>query len=446
MMPRTRTVCFWLIGGLLTLPAAANEGSTEKHPVSVDGPILMTQAQVDADAPDASPSEPDGAGGPRLAPDGTATAMPLPATKDDASPVIEHNPAADVEKVVDAPSLAPRELPAELAPLRDRVRRTLAYHFNQPLSAEGNSVGEVINACRAFGCRTEVLRGGKRINAVTCLCWNYACGGFEPLTMIDGKIVARVGYGRQDQPGQMLAVFALARLPADYPMRVGEEVRRVADFVEQEKLSCRSDTDLSLKLTGLSFYVEAPWTNDIGEQWSIERMVEEEMAKPIVHSIDGGMPRLMALSAALVDRSRRQEPLDGQYARAAKFTQDFQDFAFTVQNSDGGWSPSFLAERGSSRDPAAQLRSCGRILEWLAFSLPEDRLVEPATIKAVEYVTALLGTARYQGAAVRTMNSRELASVMHALHALALYDERVFKPADPTTAEAPAAERAAPTR
>ena len=40
---------------------------------------------------------------------------------------------------------------------------------------------------------------------------------------------------------------------------------------------------------------------------------------------------------------------------------------------------------------------------------------------------------------MRGLNSLELASVMHAVHALSLYDERVFKPADPPKAAAPVA-------
>ncbi len=73
--------------------------------------------------------------------------------------------------------------------------------------------------------------------------------------------------------------MALSRVPPDYPVRVGKTVRKVADLVEAEKLGCRTGGDLSLRLIGLSYYVDEPeWKNDLGETWSIERMIEEEIA------------------------------------------------------------------------------------------------------------------------------------------------------------------------
>ncbi len=87
-----------------------------------------------------------------------------------------------------------------------------------------------------------------------------------------------------------------------------------------------------------------------------------------------------------------------------------------------------------------QLRSSGRILEWLATSLPEKRLEDTRVASAVEYVANLLGSQRYQGG-TSSLSTREIVAVGHALHALALYDERVFKPAD--GAEKPATEKPA---
>jgi len=330
-----------------------------------------------------------------------------------------------------------RELTPALAALRDRIRRTTAAYRAQPLSVESNDVADVLGLCRAFGCRAEVLRGGARVNAVTCLCWNFACGGYEPLVLAEGRIAARIGYGRQLYPGQMLGVFALARVPANYPMRVGEDVRSVADLVEYEKRACRVEHEQSLRLLGLSFYTnDAPWKNSLGDEWSVERMVAIELSRPIVEAPEGGTMRLMALSAAVLDRARRQQPIDGHFARALKFTSDFQQFALELQGSDGSWSSNYFASRGSSRDAMAQLASNGRIMEWLCFSLPDERLGDPRMVRGVEYLLSLLAGQRYQAAALRSLNSRELASVMHALHALVLYDERMFgdSPTAPTAA------------
>ncbi len=330
-----------------------------------------------------------------------------------------------------------RELTSAEVALRDRIRVTLAFHYRQALSASQNTATEVMHGCLAFGCNTEVYRSGssgKKVNGITCLCWNYPCAGYEPLVLSEGRVAARVGYGLQEHPSQLLAVLALSRVKATYPVRVGEDVRTVADLVEHEKLSCRSGRDLSLKLIGLAYYQgdDSTWENGLGEEWSIERLIQEELDQPILGSACGGTYRLTALSYALARREGRGQPIEGQFARARKLVDEYHDYALELQNSDGSWGPRFLAARGASRDPALQLRSTGHVLEWLAMSLPEDRLDDPRLVRSLQYVNRLLGGRRY-GRNVRSLSTQEIGSVMHALHALAVYDERFFKP---RTAEA----------
>jgi hypothetical protein len=355
---------------------------------------------------------------------------------------------AQPPSAVPTPSAVPkkplpkRELSPELAALRDRVRQVLAAHQKLPFNTQQNSPTEIMSVCLAFGCDSEVSLegpGGQRINGVTCLCWNYPCGGFEMLGMAGGRIAARIGYGGQERPGEFLAALALSGVPADYPLRAGKTVRKVADLVASEKLACRAGSDLSLRLVGLSYYAAEPdWKNELGETWSLERMIEEEIAAPVVTAPEGGLNRLLGLSYAVARRVKHGGPIAGQFQRAAKYTADYQAFALQLQNSDGSWGPYFLAARSTSQDPASQLRSTGRVLEWLAMSLSEKQLEDARMVAAVEYLTQLLGGGRYQWNAP-SLSTREIVSLGHALHALATYDERVFKPAD--VEEKPAAEK-----
>jgi hypothetical protein len=329
---------------------------------------------------------------------------------------------------------------------RDRVRSTLSFHRGRPLSTASNSTTEILAACLAFGCETSVFRDdrqGSTINGITQLCWNYPNNGYTPLVLADGHIAGRLGYGQQEHRSQLLATLALSRVKAEYPMRVGEEIRSVADLVEGEKLRCRLDADLSLTLVGLAYYVDggATWTSLDGEQWSVERIIEEELAKPVVTATDGGLNRLMGLSYAVHRRKKEEEPVEGQYLRAEKFVRQFHDYALKLQNSDGSWGPWFLSARGASRDAVENLRGTGHVLEWLAVSLPDEELEDPRVLRAVDYVVGQLSSRRYRSG-VKAYSTREIDSVMHALHALAVYDERVFQPADPPPVEeqAPAEE------
>ena len=192
--------------------------------------------------------------------------------------------------------------------LRDHVREVLAAYQKQPFNTRDNSATEIMDYCLAFGCATEVtLEGpnGKRINGITSLCWNYPCAGFEMLGPSQKHVAARIGYGCQEQPGELLAMLAMSRVQADYPVRVGKTVRTVADLVEAEKLGCRSGSDLSLALIGLACYVDEPeWKNDLGETWSLDRIIEEELAQPAVSVPEGGLNRLLGLSYAVVHKTK----------------------------------------------------------------------------------------------------------------------------------------------
>ena len=367
----------------------------------------------------------------------------LLANADDAAskPKAKATEASAPVKDAAAPAKPKRELsPAQVA-LRDQVRRVLAMQQKQAFNTRDNSATEILGYCQGFGCATEVSDGanGKRINGITCLCWGYPCAGFEMLGYSQGRIAAQIGYGSQQHPGEFLAMLAMSRVQPDYPVRVGTDARTVADIVEAEKLACRSSADMSLALIGLSYYVDEPeWKNDLGEMWSIERILKDEVAQPVVTAPEGGLNRLMGLSYAVARRAKRGQPIDGQFQRAKKYVSDFQEFAMQLQNADGSWGPHFLTAKSTSQDAAAQLRSTGRILEWLAMSLSDQKIEDARIGSAVEYVARLLSSQRYLSNAP-ALATREIVSMGRALHGLNVYDDRVFKPAD-AVEEKPAAE------
>jgi hypothetical protein len=326
------------------------------------------------------------------------------------------------------------ELSPEMAALRDRVRRTLAAGFKQPPGTRENTPTEIIHHCLVFGCDATVRNaadGNRPINAVGCLAWNFSCGGYR-LMLSDGRqMMARVGYGLQQRPGQFLAVLAQSGVPKDYEIRVGEHHGTVADLVEYEKLDCRKGTDLSARLIGLAFYVEAnqTWKNQLGETWSIERIVEEELDRKVTGGKTELTDQLLGLSYTVDRRLRQKLPLEGQFVRARDYISKFQNYAFELQNPDGSWHPRIFVLKGTSNDKVGLLRSNGRILEWLAMSFPKDRLDDPPVVSSVAYVLGLLNS-RNSRRGSTSMTAAEMVDRMHALRALSIYDQRYFKPRD----------------
>ncbi|MFH1920277.1 MAG: hypothetical protein ABIP48_10385 [Planctomycetota bacterium] len=336
---------------------------------------------------------------------------------------------------------APPELSPEMAALRDSLRQALARVAKQPPNTRDNTPGEMISFCLAFGCDANVGNGspsGQKISGIGCLCWNYPCAGYRLLRTSGDRVLARVGYGLQSRPTEFLAVLAQSRASVEYEVRVGDVQGTVADLVEFEKLNCRGQTDLSGALVGLAHYVEddEPWTNDLGEEWSFERLVREELDRSPRLSASDATDRLMGLSYAVDRQTKRELPLEGAFLRAEEYLGKFQDHAFELQNPDGTWHPNFFARKGTSSDATATLRSTGHILEWLVFSLPGDRLEDPRVIRSVAYVAKVFASQR-SGWSVVSMSARDIGGVMHAAHALSIYDRRVFRSPVPAEPEGP---------
>jgi len=398
-----------------------------RSPALEEGPALTKAAAEEASALEKSDGAPDAVAdkeaGPAAGP-GVAQ-EPLESEEPDAG---KEPDAAEEPEKLDEP--APPVLTPEMVALRDNLRRALALVAKQPLNTRDNTPGELIELSLAFGCDAGVGYNGpsgKRINAIGCLCWNYPCAGYRLLRTGGGPVMARIGYGLQAHPAQFLAVLAQSGVPADYEIRVGEYRGTVADLVEFEKLNCRAGTDLSFTLIGLAYYVddEGSWENDLGEEWSVERLVREELARSTSTSDSDVTNRLMGLSYAIQRREKQAEPVEGEFFTARQYMSKFHDFALDVQNPDGTWHPGFFARKGNSRDTAGTLRSTGHILEWLALSLPNDRLQDPRVLRSVVYLVKALGTQRSR-TNVASMSMRDVDGVMHAAHALSIYDGRVF--------------------
>jgi hypothetical protein len=69
------------------------------------------------------------------------------------------------------------------------------------------------------------------------------------------------------------------------------------------------------------------------------------------------------------------------------------------------------------------LKTTGHITEWLSFSLNDEELTNPKMIKAVDYLSGILVN--------EPQRAWEIGPLGHGLHALRIYDRRVFKAYDP---------------
>lgn len=315
-----------------------------------------------------------------------------------------------------------QELTPELIALRERVRKTLAAYYHEPISTSSYSPWGIMHALIAYGVDTEVYVEDRKVNAIGWLCYNGACRGQQLMYLENGKIRVRIGPGVQGHPGQFLSMLAQSRVRADFPIKVEGRNFTVADLIESEKETCRARTELTFKLIALTHYLktDATWKSDIGEEWSIPRLIKEELAQPVVGSACGGTHRMTGFSYAVNKRTKVEETFDGQWLRAQKFVNAYHDYIFKLQNSDGSFSTNWFAGRGDTGETKRHLETTGHMLEWLVCSLPKEQLDDPRVIQAVDHLTTLF---EYGG---RQRQKWEIGPRGHALHALALYNERRF--------------------
>ncbi|MGL4942149.1 MAG: hypothetical protein ACRC46_03040 [Thermoguttaceae bacterium] len=267
---------------------------------------------------------------------------------------------------------------------------------------------------------------GSAIYSIGSLCWNYACSG-KTLLRTDGQnVYARVGRGCQSKPSQFLALLAMSNIMEDYELRVDGRQFTIAHLIKSEREACQRGLDMSLTLVALSFYstTRETWTNNFGENWSIDAIVTEELNRPVDQGSSDATDWLLGLSAAVQLYEEEGARKTGAILLAEKQIAAYHDFILSVQNEQGLWHPQFFLFRGVSGDLYDSLLTGGHIVRFLAFSMSDDQLKDARMTKAVESLVAAL--ARVPNTAhAGNMNDRQVEAVGVATQALAFYNQRV---------------------
>lgn len=337
-------------------------------------------------------------------------------------------PAADDEAAVadqdDRDLLAEhtekQTLSPEMAALRDRIDRTLVHYYERPENVSERSVWGVMHALIAYGVDTEVVVGNRKANAIGWVCYNGPCKGQRLFYLNQGRLTPRQGPGVQGHHGQFLAMLAQSRVKRDFPIRVEGKDFTVEDLIEFEKRTCYPKTELTFKLIALAHYLpsDAEWKNDRGETWNLPRLIREEMAQPIVGAACGGTHRLTGISYAINKRGNRGEEFTGEWLRAKLYEDSYHDYLMKLRNADGSFSTQWFAGRADSGDDERKLETTGHMTEWMVYSLPKDQLSDVRVVGTVNFLNELLWRNRHK--------KLEIGPKGHALHALVMYQERMF--------------------
>ena len=309
--------------------------------------------------------------------------------------------------------------------LKQRIAQTLSAYQRRPLNTSQHTPWEVMHGFIAFGIPTKIRVGGPAGDPVNAIGWintGGRCGGQVMLAAAGDRLTALRGIGVQGHQAQYLAVLAQSRVALNSPITVQSKTFTVADLVKEEKLACRSGTELTFALIALAHYLptDSEWTARDGKKWTLEKLVSEEIEQPIRGAPCGGTHRLFGLAYSCQRRLRATNELTGAYLRADKFVREYQQFTFTkLQNRDGSFSTEwfkYLADRDDDID--RKIQTTGHILEWLVASLDQEALFEPRVTAAVEFLAAAL--------AREPSRDWKIGPLGHALHSLTIYQERAW--------------------
>lgn len=295
------------------------------------------------------------------------------------------------------------------------------FGINELEDASDRSPWGIMHAAISFGQESRCKANGRTVNALEWLENNGQCRGERLMYVKDGHLKTRSGPGFEGHEGQLLAILAQSGVSPHEELHVDGQRFTIVDLIKKEMDSCRPDTELTFKLIGLSYYLDADaeWKSDDGQDWTISRLITEELKQPIIGVACGGTHRLMGLTFCVQRRKLQEKEIVGEWQRAEEFIQDYIQYALSLQNPDGSFSTKWFEGREAIADPQRRLQTTGHILEWLVFALSVEELKDPHIVRSVDYLAELmLSDGKIQW---------NVGPKGHALRALALYKRRFYR-------------------
>lgn len=219
---------------------------------------------------------------------------------------------------------------------------------------------------------------------------------------------------------QSLAILSQCEVPLDTTFGTPDGPITMRDMLKNAQMTVNEKEEVTWTLWALCTYLppDAKWVNEKGEQWSIERLVQVEVGKPVggPTSPCGGTHGLYALARARNIYLATGKPLRGVWYQADQKIKKYIQISRTNQNANGTLSSAFFKGKEFKQDFDKRMASTGHQLEFLMMALDDRQLREPWVRRAVE------ATANDLMANRKAFVS--CSPLYHATNALTIYLER----------------------
>lgn len=226
-------------------------------------------------------------------------------------------------------------------------------------------------------------------------------------------------YAFEGHANQFLAILSMCGVELDREFGTASGPVTMRGMINNAQKTLKEKDEPTWTLWALSRYMpsSARWRSEDGESWSIEKLVQDQTAKPMQGAPCGGTHGLFALAHARNVYLRQRKPLRGVWLQAEYKIRKHINTARMQQNADGTLSSNFFRSKEYDPDFNKRMASAGHILEFLMIALPQNELGERWVRRAIE------ATAR------DLLNNRKAyvkcSPLYHSVNALNIYLDRV---------------------
>ncbi len=348
------------------------------------------------------------------------------------SPVAE---TASIQRQVALDRLDESPSVEQVQNLKARLERTLDENLdNRKLSAMDNAAWQIMHAVLCYGREVKIATPDRgTVSALDYALSNGQIRGFELMRGAEPlPATGRYGVKARFNPGsyigqghvdQWLAICAMANIPIDTQVMIGDERYSILDWVHQAQHDVPNNPvdEFSWTLIALTHYLpdEPSWKAAGGLTVSWEDLVAVELRYDIDDSPCGGTHRMAGLVRALRAKKRLGLADSPVWEEAQQLVDELLESSRENRGPDGRLSSFYFTRAGGSADLSLELNSTGHVFEFVALAIRPEDLDQPWIERsAVQLCDLLDATADID---------LECGALYHALNGLRIYYERRFE-------------------
>jgi len=321
-------------------------------------------------------------------------------------------------------------------PLITQIDEAIRVNGQRYLTANYHSPWQIFHGVLAYRQDFQLKLGEEKVSAIEWIATANPRFDNQPLFMKTQHGAKFHPFTRpmafEGHPSQTLALLSESHLPVDYKFKTDQGEVTIGDLLNGTMMEVNTSGELTWVLWALINYikVDAQWTNQWGQPWSMEALVQHEVRVNTPFGPCGGNHNLFALTRARDKYLASGKTLRGPWLEADQKIKQYVEYARRMQNSDGSFSKEFYKGPGYTQDMNQRFNTTGHTMEFLSIGLPQERLQEQWVRNAVHVLSQELIT--HKKASV------DCGPLYHSLNALRIYRDRVQPPQTQTAVVTPA--------